>query len=101
MACVALLEISVVPVGTDGPSISSFIAEACREARRNGIKFEVTPTSTVMEGDLPALMDVARQMHQAAFHGGSQRVVTNISIDERRDKDLKMEETVAAVRNEL
>lgn len=93
----ALLEISVVPVGTDSPSISSFIAQATKEARRNGIKFEVTPTSTVMEGDLPALLNVAQEMHHAAFSGGVQRVVTNISIDERRDKDLTMEDTVSAV----
>lgn len=97
----ALLEISVVPVGTDSPSISSFVAEACREAKRNGIKFSVTPTSTVMEGDLGALVNVAQQMHQAGFHAGAQRVVTNISIDERRDKDLSMEQTVSAVRSEL
>lgn len=97
----ALLEISVVPVGTESPSISSYIAQACREAERNGIKFDVTPTSTVMEGDLPALLHVAQQMHEAAFHAGSQRVVTNISIDERRDKDLKMEESVSTVRTEM
>lgn len=97
----ALLEISVVPVGTENPSISSFVAQACKEAKRNGIKFDVTPTATVMEGDLPALIHVAQEMHEAAFRGGCQRVVTNISIDERRDKDLTMEETVSAVRNEV
>ncbi len=97
----ALLEISVLPVGTDHPSISSFVAQACREAKRNGIKFSVTPTSTVMEGDLPALMDVARQMHDAAFRAGSSRVVTNISIDDRWDKELTMEGTVNAVQAEL
>jgi uncharacterized protein (TIGR00106 family) len=98
---VALLEISVVPVGTDNPSISSFVAQACREAQRNGIKYQVTPTSTVMEGDLPALLNVAQEMHQAAFKGHCQRVVTNISIDERRDKDLTMQETVTAVQTEV
>jgi uncharacterized protein (TIGR00106 family) len=97
----ALLEISVVPVGTESPSISSFVADACREAKRNGIKFDVTPTSTVMEGDLGALIQVAQQMHQAGFQAGAPRVVTNISIDERRDKDLSMEKTVSAVRSEL
>jgi len=97
----ALLEISVVPVGTQSTSFSSFVTDACREAKRNGIKFQVTPTSTVMEGDLPALMDVARQMHHSAFQAGSQRVITNISIDERRDKDLGMEATVQSVRGEL
>lgn len=97
----ALLEISVVPVGTQSTSFSSFVTEACREAQRNGIKFEVTPTSTVMEGDLPSLLEVARQMHYSAFSEGTQRVITNISIDERRDKDLGMESTVQAVRGEL
>jgi uncharacterized protein (TIGR00106 family) len=97
----ALLEISVVPVGTESPSISSYVADACREAKRNGIKFDVTPTSTVMEGDLGALIHVAQQMHQAGFQSGAPRVVTNISIDERRDKDLSMEKTVSAVRSEL
>jgi uncharacterized protein (TIGR00106 family) len=97
----ALLEVSVVPVGTDSASISSYVAQACREAKRNGIKFDVTPTSTVMEGDLRALIDVARQMHDAAFAAGSERVVTNISIDERRDKPLSMAESVNAVRDKL
>jgi uncharacterized protein (TIGR00106 family) len=97
----ALLEISVVPVGTESSSFSSVVTEACREAKRNGIKFDVTATSTVMEGDLPALMHVAQQMHQAAFQAGTQRVVTNISIDERRDKDLKIEESIGTVRAEL
>jgi uncharacterized protein (TIGR00106 family) len=97
----ALLEVSVVPVGTDSASISSYVAQACREAKRNGIKFDVTPTSTVMEGDLRALIDIARQMHDAAFAAGSERVVTNISIDERRDKPLSMAESVNAVRDKL
>ncbi|HYF91422.1 MAG TPA: MTH1187 family thiamine-binding protein [Symbiobacteriaceae bacterium] len=97
----ALLEISVVPVGTETASISSFITEACREAKRNGIKFDVTPTATVMEGDLPALLDVAQQMHHAGFGHGVQRVVTNISIDERRDKDLVMEKAVSKVETKL
>jgi uncharacterized protein (TIGR00106 family) len=94
----ALLEISVVPVGTQSPSFSEAVAVALKEAERNGIKFEVSPTSTVMEGDLPALMDIAHKMHGAAFCGGTQRVVTNISIDERRDKDLRMGDSVRAVK---
>lgn len=93
----ALLEIAVVPVGTDQTSISSHVAEACREAARNGIKYRVTPTATVLEGDLRALIDVACRMHEAGFHGGAQRVVTNIAIDDRHDKDLNMEQAVNAV----
>lgn len=96
----ALLEISVVPVGTESPSFSTAVSEALKEAERNGIKYDVSPTSTVLEGDLPALMDIAHKMHGAAFRGGTQRVVTNISIDERRDKDVSMEEAVRAVKQD-
>ncbi len=97
----ALLEISVVPVGTESPSFSSVVSQALKEAQRNGIKYDISPTGTVMEGDLPALMDIAQKMHHAAFYGGTQRVVTNISIDERRDKDLSLEGTVAAAKSGL
>jgi uncharacterized protein (TIGR00106 family) len=94
----ALLEISVLPVGTDGPSISSIVTRACREAKEAGVKFQVTPTATVMEGELSALMRVAENMHKAVLQAGSPRVVTSINIDERRDKPLSMEESVEAVR---
>lgn len=94
----ALVEVSVVPVGTGSSSFSSVVSQALREAHRNGIKYQVNATSTVMEGDLPALLHVAQKMHEAAFFGGVQRVVTNISIDERKDKDLKMEDAVQAAR---
>lgn len=81
--------------------MSSHVAEACREAARNGIKYRVTPTATVLEGDLRALVDVACRMHEAGFHGGAQRVVTNMAIDDRHDKDLTMEHAVASVTNEV
>jgi uncharacterized protein (TIGR00106 family) len=97
----ALLEIAVVPVGTNHASISHHIAEACREAVRNGIKFQVTPTSTVLEGDLRAVMEVAHRMHEAAFNNGARRVVTNITIDDRHDRDLTMEDAVSAVTGEI
>lgn len=97
----ALLEIAVVPVGTEQASISSHVAEACREAARNGIKYRVTPTATVLEGDLRALVDVACKMHEAGFHNGAPRVVTNISIDDRHDKDLTMEHAVTAVTGDV
>lgn len=96
-----LMQISIVPVGTNSASFSNMVADACREAKRNGVKYEVTPTSTVLEGDLPALLDIAQHMHQTAFDDGAPRVVTSISIDERRDKDLQMEPMVQAVTRAL
>lgn len=82
----ALLEIRVVPVGRESTDSSSVVSQALHEAHRQGITYSVNPTSTVMEGELPALLQVAQQMHEAAFGESTERVVTNISIDERRER---------------
>jgi len=97
----ALVEVSVVPVGTGSSSFSSVVSQALKEAHESGVRYDVNATSTVLEGDLPVLLDVARKMHEAGFIGGARRVVTNISIDERKDKDLRIEEAVEAAESGL
>lgn len=94
----ALLEIAITPVGTDSTSFSSFVAEACQVAEQQGVRFQVTPTGTVLEGELPRVLAVAEAMHEAAFRGKAGRVVTNIHIDDRRDQPQTMEHAVQAVR---
>lgn len=97
----ALLEISVVPVGTTSASISSFVTQACQAVEARGLEYQVTPTATVIEGDLPQLIQVAQEMHQMPFKAGAQRVITTITIDDRKDKRLDMDEAVNAVVSEL
>lgn len=92
----AFLEISVVPVGTESASISGLVADACRVAAQDGVHYEVSPTGTVLQGDLPRLLQVAQRMHEAAFGDKARRVVTHISIDERRDRVQRWELSVAA-----
>lgn len=65
----AVIEIKIVPVGTDTPSFSSYVSDCDRVAEREGVRCQVTPTSTIIEGDLTRCMDVARKIHQACFHG--------------------------------
>lgn len=93
----ALLEVSVVPVGTGDASFSTFVAEACQVAEQQGVRFQVTPTGTVLEGELPRVLAVAQAMHEAAFRNRAARVVTNMHIDDRRDRRQTMEHAVEAV----
>ncbi len=96
----AIAEIKVWPVGTNDPSISSYIREAFEIADKNeDIEAVLTPTSTVLEGELPTLLSVARSMHQAPFNRGCARVVTTITIDERYDSPAHMEDMVDSVIN--
>lgn len=87
----AVMEISVVPVGTGSPSLSPWVADCIEVLQEQGVKYEVTPMGTQVEGPLDLLMEIARRMHEVPFRKGALRVVTIIKIDDRRDKELTLE----------
>ncbi len=95
-----MAEITIIPVGV-GTSVSKYVAKAVEIPKKRGLKFRVTPTSTVIEGDLDALFEVLKEMHEAPFREGVQRVVTVIKIDDRRDKKIDMDYKVQAVLSKL
>ncbi len=98
----AMLEISVVPVGTASPSLSRYVAGAVKTLKEaRGVKYELTPMGTVIEGELDTLLDCARKMHRAGFGEGVKRVVTTIKIDDRLDKPPTMSGKISAVWSKL
>lgn len=98
----AIIDISVVPVGTATPSVSRFVAGSVKILQNEpGIKYQLTPMNTVIEGDLEHLLALAKKMHDSAFNSGIQRVVTTLRIDERRDKPLTMAGKVDAVKKQM
>lgn len=98
----AMLEVSVVPIGTSSPSLSHFVAEMVKPLKETrGIKYELTAMGTVIEGELDILLDCAKKMHRAAFSGGVKRVVTTIKIDDRIDQPLTISGKVSSVRAKL
>ena len=98
----AILEISVMPLGTGTPSVSRFVAGAVKVLQaEKGVKYEMSSMGTNIEGDLEQLLDLARRMHRSAFNAGAQRVVTTMKIDERRDQMASIQSKVASVEREL
>ncbi|SFJ86661.1 MTH1187 family thiamine-binding protein [Thermoflavimicrobium dichotomicum] len=95
-----LLEISVIPVGTQSPSFSSSVTDAIRVIEEKGLNYQVTPTATIIEGEIDQLMDVAKSIHQNALTNGVNRVITQMSIDHRTDKDLNMNRQVEIVQSQ-
>jgi uncharacterized protein (TIGR00106 family) len=98
----AMIEISVLPVGTPTPSLSKYVAGAVKllEKERD-IKYELTAMGTVIEGETEHLLTLAAKMHRSAFTGGIKRVVTTIKIDERLDKPLTIEGKIKSVKEKL
>jgi len=96
-----LMEISIVPVGTNTPSFSNMVKDVCRMVEQSGLHYQITPTATVIEGDLDRLMDVAREIHRSSMQNGTNRVITQITIDDRRDQPISLESQVAKVNGDV
>lgn len=92
-----LLEISVVPVGSNSASFSSNVSKAIELIKGRGLNYQLTPTATVIEGNIHQLMDLAKDIHQNEISNGTKRVITNISIDDRVDKPLSLTQQVDIV----
>jgi uncharacterized protein (TIGR00106 family) len=97
----AIMEISVVPIGTGDTSLSSYVADCTRVLKKARIPFELSAMGTNVEGDLKKLVDIALKMHQVPFKRGAQRVVTTLKIDDRRDKKGTIAGKKKAVRDKL
>ena len=98
----AIVRVSIVPLGTSTPSLSRYVARAVGylESQKD-ISYQVTPMGTIIEGDLDRALEIIRQMHEDVFDGTVQRVLTSITIDDRRDKESTMESKVNSVQNKL
>ncbi|MGQ9509166.1 MAG: MTH1187 family thiamine-binding protein [Thermodesulfobacteriota bacterium] len=97
----AILEISVVPIGVSGTSLSSFVADCIKVLKKEGVRYELTSMGTNIEGDLKKLFTIASKMHEVPFKKGALRVLTTMKIDDRRDKKGTIEGKKKAVQMKL
>ncbi|QHE62161.1 MTH1187 family thiamine-binding protein [Rossellomorea vietnamensis] len=101
----AIVDVTVIPIGTESPSVSSYVADLQSILKRyeeeGKIRFQLTPMNTIIEGELPVLFQVIQDIHESPFQQGIQRVATNIRIDDRRDKQTTMEGKLSSVQRKL
>ncbi len=93
-----ICEIICSAVGV-GVSVSKYVKHAVRAIENYpGIRVMHHPMGTVFEADtMDQVMEVTKLAHEAIFDAGVQRVVTQIRIDDRRDKPRTMEDKVKAI----
>jgi uncharacterized protein (TIGR00106 family) len=97
----AILEISVVPIGIQDTSLSSYVADCIRILQKEKVTYELTAMGTNIEGNLRKLIRVALKMHQVPFKKGALRVLTTLKIDDRRDKKSTLFGKKRAVKRKL
>lgn len=97
----AIVAVSISPVGS-GVGVSKYVAAALRVVRaQRRIRYRLDPMFTTLEGDLGEIYALVQRMQEAVFAAGAVRVGTVIKIDDRRDREVGMEEKVAAVESLL
>lgn len=91
-----IVEFIIVPLGER--SLSRYVAEVVKLLERKGVKYQLTPMSTIIE--VPTVKEafgIIEEAHELMFRLGAKRVSTTVRIDDRRDKERKMEDKVQSV----
>jgi uncharacterized protein (TIGR00106 family) len=96
-----VVELNIIPLGK-GVSVSTWLVPAVQALEARGVKYELTPMSTIFEAASVAdAFDVAQAAHEAVVRAGVTRVVTTLKLDDRRDVATSMEAKVAAVKQRI
>src|SRR5918911_919958 len=97
----AVVFVTITPLGTATPSVSRYVAGVERVLRESGLKHDLTAMGTIIEGNLYEVLAVIRKMHEHPFGEGAVRVSTLIKIDDRRDKEHTMARKLQSVQEKL
>lgn len=90
-------QLSIAPVG-EGTSLSKYVKIVIDVLKRNNIKFETNDMATVIETeDLNTLFRVVEEAHKTVIDAGVKRVITELKIDDRRDKEIVIGTKVKSV----
>ena len=90
-------QLSIAPIG-EGVSLSSFVKNVIDVLKKNNVKFKTNAMATVIETeDLKTLFEVVEEAHKAIINSGVNRVITELKIDDRRDKVVSIGTKTKAV----
>ncbi|BDZ69702.1 MTH1187 family thiamine-binding protein [Methanobacterium petrolearium] len=95
-------ELTIIPLGTSGTSLSNYVAVAIAALDETGIKYQLSGMGTLLEAETPdELFDAIKIAHEAVLSAGVDRVVTSVNIDDRRDRDRTMTDKIRSVEKKL
>ena len=85
-----LAQLSVYPVG-EGVSLGRFVKKGVKIIEESGYTYQVGGLSTAVEvPKIQDLFDLVAKIRQAQLDEGAQRLIIEIKIDDRRDKDATL-----------
>jgi uncharacterized protein (TIGR00106 family) len=85
----ALAEIQVVPLGV-GVSVRKEVMRAHEIIKQSGLVVQLHAYGTNVEGELETILGAIARIHETLHAEGVVRIVTNVKIGTRTDKDASL-----------
>jgi uncharacterized protein (TIGR00106 family) len=82
-------------------SVSEYVAECERLIAAAGLKAQLHPYGTVIEGEWDAVFALVKRCHERVHEMGAPRVFTTLKVGTRTDREQSMEDKVDSVRAKL
>ena len=102
MKPIITVELEIVALGTGSTSMSSHISEVVKTLEKSGVKYQLTPMGTVIEvSSIDEAFNAIRAAHEVVIKKGVNRVVTHVTIDDRRDAPKNMDEKIESVKSKI
>ncbi|VEF46872.1 Uncharacterized conserved protein [Bacillus freudenreichii] len=76
----SLISIQIIPKTKNGEDVIPYVDEAIKVIQEAGVKYEVHPLETTMEGEFSELMEVIRRMNERMIEMGSKNVISQVKI---------------------
>ncbi len=90
-------QLSIAPIG-EGTSLSKYVKIAIDSIKKNNVNFKTNDMATVIEtDDLKTLFKIVEDAHNAVLKTGTKRIITELKIDDRRDKNIRIGTKVKAI----
>jgi uncharacterized protein (TIGR00106 family) len=90
-------QLSISPVGKD-VSLSKYVKIALNVLKMNNVKFEPNAMSTVIETkNIETLFKLVKKVHKTIIDFGAERVIIELKIDDRRDKNATIESKLNSI----
>jgi uncharacterized protein (TIGR00106 family) len=97
----ALMYLTIIPLGTGSTSVGEYVADIQIALEESGFPYKLTDMGTTIEGSSRELLALAAQLAEMPFNKGVHRVVTQISLDDRRDKKVALGDKLVSVTERL
>lgn len=91
------LGFQVIPK-TTSHNTYEIVDKAIEVVQQSGVKYEVGPMETVMEGELDELMDIVKRAQDACIEAGATEVMTYVKIHYRPHKGVTIDEKMEKYR---